>query len=59
MTESNNLLEMHHAYRLARSLGYKKDRPIDYCTIARIIAAAYSQGLDDAKEKGLGKGGTC
>ena len=47
-----NLLEMHHAYRLARSLGYKKDRPVNYCTMAQIIAAAYSKGLNDAKEKG-------
>ena len=57
--KESNLLEMHHAYRFAKSLGYKKDRPVDYCTMASIIAAAYSRGLNDAKEKGLGKGGTC
>ena len=60
MTESN-LLEMHHAYRLARSLGYKKNRPVDYCTMAKIIAAAYTKGRDDAmkQKKESGKGGTC
>ncbi len=43
-----NLMEMHKAYKFARSLGYKKDAPVDYYTMAQIVTAAYTKGINDA-----------
>lgn len=44
-------LDMHQAYRIARSQGYSKDSktPVSYVQMTNIVIAAYKRGFADAK----------
>lgn len=43
--------DMHEAYRIARSCGYKKDQPVSYQVMTAIVASAYQKGKEEAGKK--------
>ena len=49
--DDSHTLDMHEAYRIARSQGYSKDNPspIGYVQMTNIVIAAYKRGFADAQ----------
>ena len=47
----SQMIGIHDAYRIARGKGYAKDQPVNYQTMAAIVAEAYKQGYDAAEAR--------